>query len=1271
MRNILLVGILISSFLLIPSKAQLQYIPQNQYKFRYLTIEQGLSNNYIRAICQDSKGFIWLATQNGLNKFNGQTIVTYVNDAHDSTTISSNILFSVFLDSKNNLWIASEGGLDLYNADYDNFIRFNHKDIPKPLSHIQDITEDKNGNLWFGGITGLYKYNLTTSEITYFSNEAGNPHGIPPSLIYRLLVDRNNKVWISIMDEGLYVLDQSNLSHVQYRSIEDDNTTISSNRIERLYEDKDGNIWAGTFNNGLNLYIEESNSFRRFIPDPNNSYTTRVRAIFEDLKGNLFIGTRIGLYLYNKSTHEFVLYADDAHNFSKLSQNSITASFIDKSSTLWVGTFSGGANYTNLNRKEFIHYISGKDDNHYLWGSNIYAITEDAKGNLWIGGDNGLNYLDRSTYTFTYYLNDPVDPHSLGYNDIKDFEWDKKGNLWIATNKGGLNHYDVGTGRFTAYKHDPDNPASIIGDKVYCLLNDKFNNLWMIISPTSNFDSLYIDILPDGSDEFIHLTENSYFGLDQNDKGDVYIGGVKGFWVFNREDSTFNFIRNEEYIGNTYTIRVDSHGNLWIGSTKGLAGYNMKDKSFKRYSEETGYPFNEVLGVLEDENANLWISTNAGLVKLSNIVADASNPKIRVFDHDDGLQSKQFNYNAFYKSRSGEMAFGGINGFNTFFPEKILENKVPADIVLTGLKIFNTPVPIGEKVGGRIVLEKSISVTDELTLGPNQNIFTLEFASLQNANPGKYTFKFKLDGLDKDWQYRKAINNFVTYTNLSAGDYTFLVSAANSDGFWNEDPVKLKIHVIPHYWKTWWFRIIVGLGIIGLISGIYYSRVNLVRKQNVLLEETVKVRTQEVTDKNMMLQEANVLLREKQDEILAQKNELEQHRKHLTELVNERTAELKKALEKAKESDALKSNFLANMSHEIRTPMNAIMGFTNLLNEADLSDEERAKHIQIIQSNSKDLLKIIDEILDLSLIESNQLKLEQEVFELNVLIDHLYSFYFLNNNILNVKIKKNNSLQDQNLKLYSDSVRIKQIITNLMDNALKFTDGGYIELGAYEDNGNLCIYVKDTGKGIPADSVDKIFLHFTKIEDTDSVWTRGIGLGLAISNNIADALGGKILVDSTIGEGSTFTLNIPYKNIITEKELNAKEIKASVSERWDGKTIMIAEDVEENFLYVKKLLEKTKAKIIWAKNGEQAIQLASENQKINLILMDIKMPKMDGYDAAKQIKKQNPKQIIVAQTAYARTEEKQKFHDENFDEYISKPIDPADLITVLGKFLLA
>ncbi len=818
MKKPLQLFLLLVCTLVFKGHAQSKKAIQSQYRFKHITVDQGLSNNKINAICQDALGFIWMGTPNGVDKYDGQIITPYKHNPEDSTSLSSNGINDLFLDSKNNLWIATSAGLDRYDIENDNFVRFSKTNIDSSLTNVGTLDEDNEGKLWLGGPSGLFSYDLNTAKTQVFNNDKNFQDNIPQGSIGRLLVDSNNNIWFSAGKKGVGVYYQDEERFEFFKSDSEDTTSLRGTQIERIYEDKAGNIWIGTFKNGLNLFNPGNNSFTNIIPDPNNSYTTRVRAIFEDFEGNFFVGTRGGLYMRNDQSNTFSLYANEEHDFSSLSQNSILCSFIDKTNSLWIGTYAGGVNYTDLNKKEFIHYEAGKNSNYFLTGTNNYAISEDHQGNLWIGGDNGLNFLDRSTHKLSYFLNDPDDPSSLSYNDIKSLEIDKKGNVWIGTNNGGLNYYDTKIKKFKAFKHDPENPNSIAGNRIYGLMNDKNDNLWIITTAVDNQNRLNIDMLESGSEKFVHIAKEVRYGMDQNENGQLYFGGQEGFWVFDQNDNVFSFISNDLLIGDVNSVKIDSEGRLWVGSNKGLVRYNFEDQTFTSYSQENGYPISKVVGILEDDSKNLWVSTITGLLKISNAVVDTTDISIRVYDSDDGLQSKQFNYNSYFKSNSGEMAFGGINGINTFFPSEIKDNKTPPKVVISNLKIFNNTTPIGKEVRGRVVLTKSISVTDKIELGMKQNVFSISFSALHFANPKNNTFKYKLEGFDPDWQYRTSRNNTATYSNLEAGEYTFLVNAANPDGIWNDEPVRLKIVIIPPFWKTMWFYALV---IIFIVFGIW------------------------------------------------------------------------------------------------------------------------------------------------------------------------------------------------------------------------------------------------------------------------------------------------------------------------------------------------------------------------------------------------------------------------------------------------------------------
>lgn len=484
-------------------------------------------------------------------------------------------------------------------------------------------------------------------------------------------------------------------------------------------------------------------------------------------------------------------------------------------------------------------------------------------------------------------------------------------------------------------------------------------------------------------------------------------------------------------------------------------------------------------------------------------------------------------------------------------------------------------------------------------------------------------------------------------------------------------------------WYLWGFILLIFALLLALVIHQYLNQNKKFRRQKLWFENQNIARSSELNEANKALKEQHEELMQQHEEItsqndklsllseeILQKNaELEQHRSQLEVMVSDRTKELVEAKYKAEESDRLKSAFLANMSHEIRTPMNAIVGFANLLKDKDLSPEEQSEFIGIINSNSEVLLVLIDDILDLSLIEANQVVIRKEVLSLNEILDNVFSAFSLMNKKEELTIKLNNELHSLNLKINTDRVRLKQILTNLMNNAYKFTTKGTIELGMKMQNDNLAIYVKDTGIGISESDLPLIFERFRKSEVRQKTLYRGTGLGLAISKALSQLLGGELFVESRVDEGSVFSVVFPF-SLTTREETVVKQVPLQADfKKWAGKNILIVEDEQANYLYVKKMLARTAVGIHWAENGLEAVKMVSAKQSFDLILMDIKMPVMDGYEATRIIKSNSPGQIVIALTAYARPEDRIQFIGAGFDDYLTKPIKPTDFMGVISRYI--
>ncbi len=718
-------------------------------------------------------------------------------------------------------------------------------------------------------------------------------------------------------------------------------------------------------------------------------------------------------------------------------------------------------------------------------------------------------------------------------------------------------------------------------------------------------------------------------------------------------------------------------GIYWIGTAAGLNKFDEYNKTFIHFGTKDGFPNNTIYSIIPDNDKKFWLSTDNGLCRF-----DPHNNKTINYFESDGLISNEFNSNSFFKGKSGKMYFGSSKGLISFNPEAIIDNPYPAKAVITAIKILNKYLNPGDIINNRQILNKEVSHTREIELTHKEYAFTIEFSALHFAAPEKIIYHYKLDHFDKDWIATDPGHRWATYSNLPAGIYYFRVKATNNSGKCcaDKDIAWLQITVIPPFWKSTWFRVLIIL-LIALGSYlVYLYRIRRLENRELVLEALVKDRTKQIEETNTSLEEkqeeiiiqkesleeVNKLLKEQQTRILQQNIELDSHRHHLEQMVEERTKELEEAIKKAEESDKLKTAFLANMSHEIRTPMNAIVGFSNLLSQSGFPPVQHEEFIELIKKNSSSLLVLIDDILDLSKIQSNQLILSYKVINLSSFLSDLFQSF----NIM--ALPRGNELKlelasiGQNFDIETDPVRLRQIFSNLIGNAIKFTEKGKVEFGIESfSNKELKFFVKDTGIGIPKEWHDLVFERFYKIEHPAGQYFSGVGLGLAISKSLINLLGGSIWFESDTNEGAEFHFTVPYKKV---EGLNTTN-NDSTSIIFNNEIVLIAEDEDANFKLISLLIQKHGLKVIRAKNGLEALEAVRSNGNIKAVLMDIKMPVMDGVTSTKLIKEFNREMPVVAQTAYAMQEEKIAYEKAGFDYYIVKPLREQELIETLKRVI--
>lgn len=1097
---------------------------QPERKFIPLTTEDGLSQSHVRTIFQDARGFMWFGTADGLNRYDGREFRVYRAEKDHRGLLHSTVN-QISRKDDDNLWICTNLGVAVYNL---------HTDEIKAFDHLQNVNintvlEDAEGTIWFGTQDGLFHYYPETDSLkAYFAD--GNPGSLSHNNVQVVYLDSYNNLWIGT-NNGLNLYDPQQDIFFKYLSGQGPNS-ISPGAVSSLIEDYAGRLWvgiAGGSEGGLDLFLNYKERPNR--PHFVNVLRGSVNTIVADKRNKLWAGMGGSGRLYVTDLEDFNVdkpltyssYERQRANPHSLSDNSISSLFEDANGDIWVGTYAGGVNFHSQRIKQFTNYQVNSAYNQSIGWHQVNCFLDDPPY-LWIGTGAGIDRLHKETGHIVNFFHYPDDPNSVSAGGVYALLKDSRGNLWAGTWTGGLNRYVPEGNKFEKHLAD-GKEGSLPSNNIYSLLEDSRGRLWLgtIGGGLSRYlyeEDRFINYTHDPDDPS-SIANNSINYITESKDGVLYLTSYNALSVFDPETETFkNYMHNPDDSlslggGQTILVMEDSRKNVWVGTNMGLNLFNPADETFLRITTEEGLPNNNIQGILEDEMGNLWISTNAGIVKYIDGVRHPRSLNFRIYDSGDGLVSNDFSPRAAHQEASGYLNFGSSRGFTRFHPSLIFENQIPPSIILTNFQL------IGQETKGQVpTLEhRDINAIPELRLRHNQNNFELEFAAINYLHTSKNRYKFMLEGYETQWRETGQVP-VATYTNISPGKYTFLVTGSNNDGVWSKQPKRLTIVVIPPWWQTWTFILAVVLSMVLLTFLLIRQRFVRIQEQNRDLELRIARRTRELSN-------ANAQLEENKTEITLQNKELEQHRYRLEELVKERTVELEMAKEKAERSDRLKSAFMANMSHEIRTPMNAIIGFSNLLEQEDLSNIERSEFVNIISSNAEALLILINDILDISIIETNQMKLTPKWFSLNQLMFELERYFIMKNrNKLDIKSLPEG---DGDLQIFNDPTRIRQIISNLVTNAMKFTTEGHIHYGYQCEGENLNFFVEDTGIGIAAEEQERIFNAFYKVENQKEVLYRGTGLGLSLCKRLLEQMGGTISVTSEPGKGSTFNFIIPIE----------------------------------------------------------------------------------------------------------------------------------------------
>jgi ligand-binding sensor domain-containing protein len=807
--------------------------------FARLSIEEGLSQSIVECILQDSRGFMWFGTQDGLNRYDGYKFVVLRQNPKDPNSLNSNWVLSLCEDRTGLIWIGMfNGGLNSYDPATDRFARY--RAIPgdaSSLSHdlVRTIFEDSRGTIWVGTDGGLNRFDRRTGAFVQYHADPNDPRSLSSDAIRKIGEDRSGFLWIGT-DNGLNRFDRASGESMRFRNVPGDPRSLSDNAVRSIYRDRNGVLWIGT-ENGLNAYDPRTRDFTRFMNDPGDPASlsnNAVYSILEDTKSVLWVGTNGGgLDRLDRKTGKFSSFRNDPFDPLSLSYNEIYSLCEDRSGVLWIGTWGGGLSMFDTKKKEFAHYKRDANNPNSLSHKFVWSFYEDADGILWIGTHGGgLDRLDRGRNEFGHYRHDPRNPNSLSNDIVRVIAVDRSGALWLGTNGGGIDRFDTKSGRFTSYRNEPDDSNSPSNDEIRCIFVDRGGLLWIgtngggmnSFDPSTGRFTRYRNDTRDPNS-----LSNDFVRAIYQDAGGTYWIGTQGGGLnrFERESGKFTSYRSNpndsSSISNDFLMSIceSKAGDLWIGTWGGgLDRFDRARGTFERFTEQDGLSGNAIYGALEDEEGNLWLSTNNGISRF--------NPKTKAFKNytvQDGLQSKEFNAGAYFKSRSGEMFFGGIDGFNAFYPENIKDNSYIPPVVVTSFTKLNREVK----------LDVPVSELRNVKLSYRDYVFSFEFAALDFTAPNKNQYAYRMEGLDRDWVYTSAAKRFANYTTLRPGKYVFRVKGSNNDGVWNEAGTAVAITITPPFWGTWWFRALV-LALLAPLAIFWYRR----RRTSIFLEAELR-----------------------------------------------------------------------------------------------------------------------------------------------------------------------------------------------------------------------------------------------------------------------------------------------------------------------------------------------------------------------------------------------------------------------------------------------
>lgn len=1252
------------------------FVGFRKISFNYLTIEDGLSHNRVECVLRDSRGYLWIGTERGLNRFNGVKIKKYFANQQDSSSLNNNWINCLYEDRAKNLWIGTQKGLEKYDWEKDAFVKV--KISESDFTDVRVIKEQDDNILILGTSKGLIRFPVNTQKPELLLTSS-NEENASENNISDFVTDSLENLWFTTLGEKIWCY---NFITKQFKSIDNVELKGTTGIRKSLAIDNSNTLWIGTYGKGLYSFNPKSSEFESY-PSHGDGTGTSSKLIHDlYLDGNtlLIAADQGGLDKLNLSTQKFEYSNSDESIKNGLNSNNLNVIYKDHENILYIGTSVSGLNIYNPKEERFETYRKEITDINDYRCNVINKFFEDSNGLIWIGTDGGGAYsFNPQTEKFSGYIHQPENSNSISGNAISAITEDKNQNIWFGTWGNGLCKFNKQTNKFTRFVPVENDSASISSLNILDLYCDEAGNLWIVnfeegvdlFSPAKGVIKKFRD-----TTTFKTLSFNSVNNITKLKDGTLAFASNHGSFYYDKNSEK---IKRLGYFDKKilYDIYLDADGNYWgCCANDGLILHKPSGKEIC-FNKNNGFISNSISGIIEDAtNKTLWVLTMDGLAKHTK-----GSDDFEFYTWEDGLQGRQFTRHALLQLKEGNIYIGGYNGFNRFHPGNFERNNQPPTVYIDEFRIFNEEVKISDE---NSPLQKVIEATNSVTLSYKQSVFSLGFAAINFTYPQKARYSYRLVGYETDWNTVKQGKNFVSYSNLDPGDYLFEVKATNNDGVWSENAATLAITITPPFWKTWWFRTAVLLLAAGSLIGFYFFRISQLRKQQEVLEQKVKQRT-------LDLNKANENLKSNQEKIIEQNISIKKQRDSLeqkTIQLEEKNKEILHITDLLHQADLAKIRFFTNISHDFKTPLTLILGYIENVTPAIEKNLALKEKFEVVSNNAKRLLRMINQLLDFQKIDSDKLKLNLTQTDIVQFVREVANDFSAETAKRNINLNFETSAPT--LVTWIDIDKLDRILFNLISNACKYTpNDGTISVSISflekEEPDFVTIKVTDNGIGIEKDEQNKIFERFYQSANNKKLNAEGIGVGMALTKNLVELHKGKIDVESEPEKGTCFTIQLgvgksvlpeipEMRNTIIEHQKSPVKTTASSKNTKHRKqaeqTVLIVEDNDELRDFLAAELSNT-YQIIEAADGKEGMEKAIRNQP-DLIISDVMMPNMDGLEMCDKLKMnwQTSHIPIIMLTAKSDEESFIKSMQIGADIFVNKPFNFRHLSEQIKNLLL-